>query len=214
MQTPGEWDMAEIAAFYLVPSIPMFGICPFVLKHWIFKKNSKLHVHVLSKKPPKQQGHLMTCNVGANKYWVHVYVWFSNWLYNVQYCDRFWICSCLYGNNSDVAYLMNKTNTAVLIISYSTHQSYSMEDNQFFKECIVRLSSVKFMVLIKNISLFNEHPLKKYVAKDSIKLYSVITSGLHYQSWQVMYMHCRDACSFLLHESIVNTCKNFKSYVM
>lgn len=77
---------------------------------------------------------------------------------------------------------MNKTNTAVLIISYSTDQSYSMEDNQFFKECIVRLSSVKFTVLIKNISLFNEHPLKKYVAKDSIKLYSVITSGLHYQS--------------------------------
>lgn len=51
--------MAEIAAFYPVPSIPMFGICPFVLKHWIFKKNSKLHVHVLSKNPPKQQGHLM-----------------------------------------------------------------------------------------------------------------------------------------------------------
>lgn len=67
-----ETYMAEIAAFYPVPSIPMFGICPFVLKHWIFKKNSKLHVHVLSKKPPKQQGHLMTCNVGANKYWVHV----------------------------------------------------------------------------------------------------------------------------------------------
>lgn len=102
MQTPGEWDMAEIAAFYPVPSIPMFGICPFVLKHWIFKKNSKLHVHVLSKKTPKQQGHLMTCNVGANKYWVHV--WISNWLYNVQYCARFWICSCLYGNNSDVAF--------------------------------------------------------------------------------------------------------------
>lgn len=54
------------------------------------------------KKIPKQQGHLMTCNVGANKYWVHV--WFSNWLYNVQYCARFWICSCLYGNNSDVAF--------------------------------------------------------------------------------------------------------------
>lgn len=33
-------------------------------------------------------------------------------------------------------HLMNKTNTAVLIISYSTDQSYSMEDNKFFKECI------------------------------------------------------------------------------
>lgn len=43
------------------------------------------YMYCPKKKPQKQQGHLLTCNVGANKYWVHV--WFSNWLYNVQYCQ-------------------------------------------------------------------------------------------------------------------------------
>lgn len=103
MQTPGEWDMAKIAAFYLVPSMPMYGICLFGLKHWIrFKKNSKLHVYCQKKTQKKQQGHLLTCNIGANKYWVHV------WLIRIDFimCNiaRFWIFSCLYGNNSDVAF--------------------------------------------------------------------------------------------------------------
>lgn len=63
---------------------------------------------------------------------------------------------------------MNKTNTSVLIISYSIQHAYSMEDKHFFfKKGIVRLSSVKFALLIKNISLSNKHPLKKYVTKDS-----------------------------------------------
>lgn len=105
MQIPGEWDMAEIAAFYLVPSIPKYGICPFVLKHWIrFKKNSRLHV--LSPPPKKKNNQFFRVT-----YW-HVILEQTNtrYMYDLAIdfimCNtaRFWICSCLYGNNSDVAF--------------------------------------------------------------------------------------------------------------
>lgn len=63
-------------------------------------------------------------------------------------------------------YLMNKINILVFIIFYSIQYIVWRISIFFFKKGIVRLFSVKFVLLIKNISFFNKYLFKKYVIKD------------------------------------------------